>query len=153
MTQGWPRNAQDAARRMAAQYGPPDRAYDDHWVWDGRYPFKRVVVRGTGRSPLESVVTYPVPVVRQRELSRFPHGLGFNAVKEELSARSDDDKVNLLVLNLGSEIASGRLDAAQAEERFSKAVDLSMSGKSQPEMERLEFAVPYRGSSEADNPY
>ena len=136
----WPELAKLQARVMIENYGAPQQASAAELRWSGAGPWKRIVVRGSAQAPLEQVVSTPVTAAKTPELMRFGRGLRVYLEEGALAAAGDSEAVNRLVLNLGHEIASGKLSALQAGREYDKALRLSLAGKSSPSLKRLLFA-------------
>jgi hypothetical protein len=142
VTQHWPATPRLAARLMVEKYGPPQRMTPARLEWEARWPWKRISVDAARPSrPLEQVVDYYVPNSQLVALSRYPHGLIVYADRGELAARSDQEQLNRLTLNLANDIATGKRTPEQASRFYSTAVELSAAGKSSAYLERLLFEV------------
>ncbi|MBI2386501.1 MAG: hypothetical protein HYV14_10865 [Elusimicrobia bacterium] len=146
----WPTFSYRLARLMIAKYGQPSQATDHSLVWEGNGQWKRTVVyrvppmqrtltRGGGR--LEQTVAYRVPARRIDDLGRFDKKIEADATEKRLTARSDDESENFLVLNLADEVLRGRRTPQEAADFRRSAARLRDSGKSSPYFDRLLFVA------------
>ncbi|MCX5794282.1 MAG: hypothetical protein NTY77_02145 [Elusimicrobia bacterium] len=139
----WPAGPRQQALMLLERYGSPQRLSEDRMEWDGKGPWKSVVVSADWPlSPLTQTVSCHVSREKLEELARYPHGLTASVRRGELSARSDSEALNFLSLNLGMDILTGQRTPEEANRYFHKAIDLRYAGKSVPYMERLLFGVP-----------
>jgi len=80
-----------------------------------------------------------VPVQKWRALGAFGHGVEYDSVNEQLSARTGSEETNYLALNLADEVVRGRLGAEEASALYDKTLALLFSGKSSSYTSRLRF--------------
>lgn len=132
---------------MVEKYGPPDRVETSRLVWEGRGPWKRIVVwdelgffdqSPTGKN-IEGTIVYPVPEDKVDALLSFSSALRISADGGELSARSKSEERNILMLNLADDIVKGRLTPEAARVSYLRTLHLADMGKSPPSMLRLLF--------------
>lgn len=154
---GWPETSRLMAKKMMEKYGEPDAVSALLLTWNGRGPWKRILVyreAGTGElgvrsgDVLQEFVAYEVPVGRWRALTSFGHGVSYDSPKRELSSRSDSEEKNFLALNLADQVVRGKKEAASARRRYEKILALSLSGKSSRYMRKLLF-LPETGDAPA----
>ncbi|UPT75125.1 MAG: hypothetical protein M0D55_05275 [Elusimicrobiota bacterium] len=135
----WPDEARMLARDMTARYGRPDEASPDAFVWYNNGPWKKTIVHRQAwphyayqrdKDYLENVIGHAVPEDRVADLSRFDRRLDFDPVTAELSARSESESANYLLLNLADEVIRGKKDPAEAREFRDRMLRLSAAGKS-----------------------
>ncbi|MFI5350585.1 MAG: hypothetical protein ACHQ2Z_13645 [Elusimicrobiota bacterium] len=132
---------------MVDKYGAPDRLETLGLVWYNRGPWKKIVVwdepefAGFGRATrnVEQTIAYPVPADKRGALASFNLGLRVSENGAELSARSESEERNFLLLNLADEIVRGRLNPEDARASYLRALKLADSGKTSPSMQRLLF--------------
>lgn len=136
---GWGEEARLVAERTARKYGAPDEATAEAMIWRSRDPFKRIVVRRDGATRhapvvhtqyLEQTVSYRVPPEKFSALAEFDGGLLADRARGELTARSDREELNFLVLNLADEVARGKRTPASAKSEAVKVMAMTASGKS-----------------------
>ena len=128
-TTGWPDSSVKAAKNLLAKYGEPTESTASMLVWKGIAPFKRIVVyreEVVHRFPLlhkdlvEHVVAYKIPINKAGELTKFDGSVIFDRTRGELSARNEDEAMNLLALNLANEIMTGKRTASSARTEYGK---------------------------------
>lgn len=139
-TSGWPDSSVSAAKKVLTKYGEPTESTPSMLVWKDIAPFRRIVVyreEVMHRFPLlhkdvvENVVAYKIPIEKAGELAKFDGSVNFDRTRGELSARSDDEAMNLVALNLASDIISGKRDANNARLVYGKvAVDFINGNRS-----------------------
>lgn len=145
---GWPERAKSAARETLARYGKPGEIGRGALVWRYNGPWKRTVVYrtawphdagGEDRNYLENTIGYRVPAARVEELTAFDGKLDADARFGEMSARSDSEATNFLLLNVADEIARGERSAPDARRFAARILRLSAAGKSSPYLAGLLF--------------
>ena len=138
----WPSLPRLLARQMIEKYGPPQAILADRLRWNSQRPWTRISVFDAEASPLEQVVAYDGPAYKLEKSVLFPYGSRAYAFNGELAARSNGEELNRLCLNLADDIARGRRTPEDARRFYLRTIDLAVSGKSSPYMERLLFEVP-----------
>jgi hypothetical protein len=136
-----------AARKLMEEYGVPDEIRFGRLVWNGRGPWKRIVVRdvrpayveGDDLGVVEQTVDYALTPEQENSLGVFAGRLAYNARTAELSSRADREELNFLRLNLADDVVRGREDARRARDNFAALVSLEESGKASPYMTGLRF--------------
>ncbi|HXT00729.1 MAG TPA: hypothetical protein VN915_08655 [Elusimicrobiota bacterium] len=144
----WPAKPRALARLMTQKYGRPNEAMASQVSWNGRGPWKKIVVfrdpDPAGRQDflLQSVAYGAVPVDHHwRDLAAFGRGgAAYDPSSHELTARTDSQETNYLALNLADEVLRGRRSARDAQDFYDAASHLSAAGKSSPYMSGLLFA-------------
>lgn len=135
-----------AARRMMDEYGAPDEVASDRLTWNDKGPWRRTVVRdeppsdaaGTDLGIVEQSAAYGALTPAQAaDLAEFDERIAFDAGQGELSASSDRESLNVLRLNLGDDVAQGRLSAVQARAAYFRDLELQQSGKTPRDMVEL----------------
>jgi len=152
VTAQWPEPSRLAAAQLSERYGPADQIEADRLRWVGRAPWKRItlwmVPLDSSAGGLDETVALRVAPEQVRELRRFSPQLRVSELGTELSARSDSEEVNRLLLNLAYRIVQGRLDPAAARKSFAKELRLRAAGKESPLMGDLLFRpAPAAGSA------
>ena len=141
---GWSEPSRLAAAQALERYGPPDAIAPGALGWRDKSPWLRIVVwdaagnRAAGN--LEETVAYRVPEAKRQGLADFARGVRVSEDGSELSARSSDESLNFLALNLANDIARGLKDPEQARKSYDRIVELALAGKSSPYMRELMFA-------------
>ena len=146
---GWPEAAKSAARITIAKYGAPVELGPDALVWRDNGPWKRTVVYRRAwphyedredKDYLENTISYRVPEDKLAALARFDSKVDADPRYAELSARSESEAVNFLILNLADEIVAGKRNFNDARRFCARTARLAEAGKSSPYLERLLFA-------------
>lgn len=136
---GWSKTSRLVAAEMIDRYGPPDALAADGLGWKDKARWKKIVIRDRTDlsalergSPgvLEQTAAFRMPEGRRAEVAAFGRGVRVSADGTTLTARSDEEALNYLALNLAVAIGRGDLDAAAAGRSYRKAVDLTNAGKS-----------------------
>jgi hypothetical protein len=143
----WSPPSAEAAKRLLDQYGLPDDASPNKLTWNGKGPWRRIVVSNhprVYRSPRDfdlvvQTVKYPLTREQAAELVAFSPALTVDVDRGELSSGASREEVNYLNLNLADEIARGRKSVAEAQTAYRRILDLSSAGKSSPYMTELRF--------------
>jgi len=145
----WAPASRETAGRLLERYGPPDAFAANALAWRDKGPWKRIVllnadadyVRRLGSGDdLRQTVSYRLSASRRAALEAFSDKVSASADGAELSALSDDERLNFLSLNLADAVARGALTPVDAQREYVKAVELAASGKSSEAMTRLLFA-------------
>jgi hypothetical protein len=129
------------------KYGPPDRVETVRLVWENKGPWRRICVwdelafldDDRPSRNLEQTIAYEVPRDKRAALESFHPGLSVAADGEELSARSESEARNFLMLNLADEIVRGVTTSEDARASYDRTLRLADAGKLSPKMQRLLF--------------
>ncbi len=144
----WPGVSQSEARVLIAKYGEPNSFDENSLVWFDNGEWRKTVVYRKapqslmglhGRDILEQTIAYNVPDQKLPELKRFDERIKYDKASGEISARSENENLNYLALNLADEIATDKRTAQEARDFYKKTVSLSQSGKSSGYMDGLLF--------------
>ena len=142
---GWPAPSRLAADAMLEKYGPPDALAADGLGWKDKGRWKKIIVRGrAGRAARAGGGrAHPAPTggpgPARRARAAFDDRVTVSPDWTEISARSNDESLNFLALNLAVAIGRGDLTASGARNSYRRAVDLSNAGKSSALMKELLF--------------
>jgi hypothetical protein len=147
---GWADNGRLAALALIEKYGPPDEVHSAHLVWTNRGPWRTTVVRdlpppyaGAKTAELgvvEQTVEYPLRPDQADVLAAFGRTLKANTLTGEITARSDNENINFLRVNLADEMLNGRLTVDQAREAYERILALESAGKTTGYLGGLRFA-------------
>ncbi len=157
--EGWPDTSRAVAERMIEKYGPPTESTPSMLIWQGNGPWKRTVVyreETLHQFPrrhsdvLEQTVNYRVPAKKLGDLEQFDGSLVVNRTKGELSAMSDSEEHNFLLLNLADEIANGKRSVKDARNFAAKTTVLTSAGRTSPYVDKLNFIVPTGDTADPD---
>jgi hypothetical protein len=156
----WPASSRTAADRMIAKYGAPDEQTASMLVWHDRGPFRHTIVHRDEvphafpkqhLDVLEQVIAYRVPPEMADELAAFNGSLKFDRTKGELSARCDQEAMNILALNLADEVLTRRATVTDARITFALQAEAHAAGRPATLTERLDFKVG-TDTRDADTP-
>lgn len=143
-----------AARRLMEQYGAPDELRLGRMVWNEARPWKRIEVRdltprygGEEQGVVAQTVVYPLDLEQERAVKSFDGKLAYDRPSLELTAYADREEVNILRLNLASEVARRVTSPEEARADFVKILALEAAGKSSPYMLDLRFMPKLRSSA------
>jgi hypothetical protein len=147
VTDRWSNDSRLQAARLMDEHGPPDKIGHAELVWNDKGAWKRIRVwdatpyydSSAGAPNLEQTVSYPVLPERRAQLAALGGKLRVSRDGQELSARGASEAANLLTLNLADEIVAGRRSPKEASRFYDRTIELSVSGKSSPYLERLLF--------------
>lgn len=153
----WPTFSYRLARAMLAEYGQPVEASDQRLTWIDNAPWKKTVVYrkppkeraltgDAGR--LAQSVAYRVPPDRLADLGRFDMDIEAEKATGRLTAISDSESENFLILNLADEVIQGRRSPKSAKDFRREQLRLRDAGKTSPYLEKLLF----RGAGGALDP-
>jgi YHS domain-containing protein len=133
---GWAEPAKEAVQKTTAKYGAPKSSEADMVVWENVKPWKRVVAHREGAA-LEQVVAYKA--ANADALKAFSEHVAYDAEKVEMSARHDREELNVLALNLGDDVATGKKTADQAKAAWTEAEKAIKEGKAPANATKLQF--------------
>lgn len=138
---GWEPSSRLTAAAMIEKYGPPDALAPGGLGWKDKGRWMKIVVRDRPAKAgvIEQTAAYRVPEDRLPEVEAFDGKVRVAPDLSSMSARSDDEALNFLALNLAVAIGRGNLGAAEARNSYRRAVELSRAGKSSALMRELLF--------------
>jgi hypothetical protein len=140
----WTPSSALQARVLLEEYGYPDEVRDDRLAWLGRGPWDRIdvwnaPVGATDIPVVQQTIGYPLTDESIARLREFDARLICDPATGRLSARSDSEDKNFLLLNLADDIANGRKSVLEARDSYKDILDKSYSGKSSPYLKGLLF--------------
>ncbi len=147
-TSGWSLNSQQAAKAAIEKYGQPTESTPSMLVWRNTSPFKRIVVYREEinhkfpllhKDVIEHVVDYKVPMSRIEELAKFNGSIVYNRTAGELSARGDNEAMNLISLNLANDIVNNKRQAQDARIEFGRLAVDHINGNQSAYTQNLQF--------------
>lgn len=160
-TRDWPEPSRRAISSMVDKYGSPSFVGCSTAMWKDKGQFRRIVVT---RNPVDhqfptshqdvlaQEVRMKVPVDKVDDLARFNGSLIVDRVQGTVTARSDSEAHNILLLNLANDIANGKRDVASARQFQAETESKELSGKSSEYSDRLLFSEGY-DTADADSAY
>lgn len=137
-----------AARRLMAQYGPPDDIRSGYLAWNRKGFWKRIIVwdvappyvSGEEVGVIEHTIDYPLTARQEADLTAFSRRLIIDRDRGELSVRCDREENAFLSLNLADDVVRGLKTVAQARAAYTKLPDLAASGNSPTYAQGLLFS-------------
>jgi hypothetical protein len=144
----WSLPSKMTAARLIEEYGPPDAVALGALGWKSKGRWKRIVLWDENESyaeehgsagNLQQTVAYRVPWARRQALAAFSGDVIVSPDGTELSARSNNEGLNYLALNLADEVGRGVRDPQGARRFYERTVDLAAGGKSSPYMQGFLF--------------
>ena len=157
----WPATSRTAATQTIARYGAPDEHTASMLVWHDRGPFRHTIVHREAvphafprmhDDVLEQVIAYRVPSELADELTAFNGSLKIDRTKGELSARCDQEAMNILALNLADELLTTRSTVTDARIAYALQAEAHAAGRPASLTERLRFKVATSDTKDPDAP-
>ena len=153
-TADWPEHSRILVGALVEKYGIPNRLNAVQAIWYDNGPWLKTVVHRDSwssfwgirdESILEQSIEYRVPHDKIAILRRFGKKIQFDDARGELSAKSENEGLNYLALNLADEIIAGKRSVKDALAFYRATQDLAKAGKSSPYLEGFMFAREDRG--------
>ena len=157
----WPSASRGVATQTIAKLGAPDEQTASMLVWHNRGPFRHTIVYREEvphafprqhSDVIEHVIAYRVPPEMADELMTFSGSLKFDRTKGEMSARCDQEAMNVLALNLADEIITRRSTVTDARIAYALESEALAAGRSAPLTERLRFRISDGDTRDPDTP-
>ena len=157
----WPASARSAATQTIARHGAPDEHTASMLVWHDRGPFLHTIVHRDGvphafprmhEDVVEHVIAYRVPPELADELTAFNGSLKVDRTRGELSARCDQEAMNVLAFNLADELLTTRATVTDARVAYALQSEAHAAGRYAPLTERLQFKVRGSDTKDPDSP-
>ncbi len=155
----WPEASKKAVMATIEKYGAPSGVTPSMIVWENSGPFKRTIAY---REPvqhdfpmshpdvLETFINYEVPESMVDELAMYDGSVILERTKGEMSARCDQEPLNILALNLAHEIATGQKTVEEARMTYGEQAMAFKNDQPARYTERLLFTPP--ADAAADDP-
>lgn len=150
MLKNWPAPSQAAAKSMMDKYGIPSLVSNEMFIWYHTGPFKRTVVSSEDvphsfplphSDVLQQTISYRVPMDKTRALSELDGSLLVDRTKGELTARSDKEEMNYLVINLADQIVRGNMDVTEARQEYARSAYAFSSGMTNKNLTGINFKL------------
>lgn len=147
-TKGWPDSSVAGAKEILTKYGEPTESTANMLVWSNIQPYKRITVfreEINHKFPLlhkdvvEHTVSFKIPSDKADDLTKFDGSVTFDRTRGELSARSNGEPMNILALNLASDIIAGKRDYTSARTELGKAAFDYLNGNKTVLSQNLQF--------------
>lgn len=150
MLEKWPAPSQAAAKSMMDKYGIPALISNEMFIWYHTGPFKRTVVSSEDvahsfplphSDVLQQTISYRVPMDKTRALSELDGSLLVDRTKGELTARSDKEEMNFLVINLADQVVRGDMDVTEARQEYARSAYAFSSGMTNRNLTGINFKL------------
>ena len=125
----WPVASQRIANQMSQRYGEPNESTPNTLAWYKVHPFKRIIVYREQvphnfpiphEDVIEHVISFKIPLNKAGELIKFNGSIKFDRTSGEISARSENEAMNLLALNMAYDIITNKKNFTDARSVYGK---------------------------------
>jgi hypothetical protein len=149
MTEEWPQSSQGAIKSLKDKYGLPDSITEEMVVWGKSESFVRSIVyreEVDHQFPMQhagvlaQTVEYRVPLDKVADLAKFNGSLLVDRTKGEITARNENEAMNILSLNIADKIVRGELTVEQARRQYSENAEAFAAGTSNEMVSKLNFS-------------
>ena len=146
----WPAPSQAAAKSMMEKYGLPALVSNEMFIWYETGSFKRTIVTNEQVNHafpfphvdvLQQTINYRVPRDKVGDLSELDGSLLVDRTKGEVTARSDKEEMNYLVLNLADQVVRGEMDVNEARLEYSRSAHAFAQGTTNRNLTGIRFKV------------
>lgn len=147
-TKGWSESATETAKNMITKYGDPFESTPSMLMWKGIPPVKKIIVYRDEiihqfplphKDVIEHTVDFKIPLNKAAELVKFDGSVIFDRTRGELSARSNEEAMNFLILNLASDIIRGKRSSSNARKEYEKLSIEYLNGNKSSLTQGLQF--------------
>ena len=114
---------------MIERYGEPNESTPNMLTWHDVPPFKRIIVYREQvphnfpiphEDVIEHVISFKIPLNKAGELIKFNGSIKFDRTRGEISARSENEAMNILALNMAYDIITNKKDYTDARSVYGK---------------------------------
>jgi hypothetical protein len=157
----WPQASRSAAQQIMTKYGAPAEVSESMLLWGKVGPWKRVVVYreeiqhdfpSSHTDVLETTIDLKVPLADYDDVALFDGSVTINRTKGEVSARCDTEEANFAALNFVQEIATDKIEPAEARMKMAGQIAMLKEGKPAPYTEKLLFTPASGSTADPDKP-
>lgn len=144
----WPEASQKAAKEMETKYGKPNVATSDMLIWNNNGIWLKTIVYKNAMKHnfpkshtdvIEQWVNYSVPLNNYDELAFYDGSVTANRTNGTISARCDNEAMNLLSLNLTYDIVSNSKTVEEARINYGKDAMAYLKGEKPAYTQKLNF--------------
>lgn len=144
----WSEASQKAAKEMENKYGKPNGATSDMLIWNNNGIWLKTIVYKnemkhnfpkSHTDVIEQWVNYSVPLNNYDELAFYDGSVTANRTNGTISARCDNEAMNLLALNLTYDIVNNSKTIEEARINYSKDAMAFMKGEKPAYTQKLNF--------------
>ena len=146
----WPETAKATAEQVAEKYGAPDMVGSDLLEWQNVDPYVWIRVNSVEvahnfpiehKDVLDIAVPYRVPIEKFSQLAEFDGSAVAMRTKGLLVASCFQEALDILILNLANDVATGERTPAEARSAFGEIATGWMRGEKNPYTEALQFQL------------
>ncbi len=162
MIRNWAEDSRMAAQSLIDSYGQPDVVSDEFLVWMDNGPWKKTIVYKEGishsfpkphKGVVEQTIGMQVPVDMYDDLAKFNGSIVIDRNAGEISARSNNEAMNYLALNLANEIVTGKRTVEDARRYFAETANTYTSGQTDNEYTRGLMFDAKKDAADKDRPF
>lgn len=144
----WPETSQKAAKEMEAKYGKPNGVTSDMLIWKNNGIWLKTIVYKKEMSHnfpkphkdvIEQWINYNVPFNNYDELALYDGSVTANRTNGTISARCDNEAMNLLALNLTYDIINNSKTVDEARMAHSKNAAAFTKGEKPAYTQKMNF--------------
>jgi hypothetical protein len=144
----WPEASQKAAKEMETKYGKPNGVTSDMLIWNNNGIWLKTIVYKnemkhnfpkSHTDVIEQWVNYSVPLNNYDELAFYDGSITANRTNGTVSARCDNEAMNLLALNLTYDIVNNSKTVEEARINYGKNAMAYMKGEKPGYTQKLNF--------------
>lgn len=159
----WDQEAVDIVQPVLDEYGDPDEAVPSRLIWhheDDDAPWKETVMF---RDPvphnfpmehpdyLEQSIDLQIPTDQYDEIATYDGSVMLERTSGEVSARCDEEALNLLAINLTYELVNSDMTVEDARRAYAEdAVAYKMEDEEPPRTQELQFDLPEGDQGDPD---
>lgn len=151
--QDWPEKSQHQLKKLVHKYGMPHEVTERavRWWYNGSWKHTTVYRQGTPHQfpsahvdVVKQTVDYIVPEHKSNDLLEFNGSLLIDSTRGELAAFCQSEEMNILLLNLAHDIATGISSVEQAKQRLGRVSHMLRMRWPEPYTQALRFQIDVR---------
>lgn len=148
---GWPKMSMAVATDLITRYGLPHESNSRRLTWYDNGPWKRTVLHREEiqhnfplphKDILEQTVSYRVPLAKVADLVKYDGSLVIDRTRGELTVHCDNERSNILTLNIADNIVTGDRNVEQALAYHAQVVRGVQTGEPETYPDKLRFKEP-----------
>jgi hypothetical protein len=156
---GWPKISLAVAGDLITQYGLPQESNARELTWYDNGPWKRTVLLREEiehnfpyphKDILAQTVNYRVPNDKIADLVKYNGSLIIDRTRGELTVHCNNEKMNILTLNIANDIVTGDRTVDQALAYHAQVIRGEQTRVPEPYPDKLRFKAPQPATDTAD---
>jgi hypothetical protein len=156
---GWPKVSLAVAGDLITEYGLPQESNAREITWYDNGPWKRTVLHKEEtqhnfpyphKDVLEQTVNYRVPHDKVADLVKYNGSLVVDRTRGELTVHCNDERMNILTLNIANDIVKGDRSVEQALAYHAQVIRGVQIGEPETYPDKLRFKAPQPAAETAD---